>query len=105
MTTDQKKLIFCYLLIAIYLQFVDMVVFYQPSPSRINNTHDWCLLLMQKNYISLFLIGIQSMQGSTATTRHGVNKKKIKAYRKSLYKEPNRLIRFLLILDLKPLRS
>ena len=48
------------------------------------------------------------MQGWTATTRHGVTKKKehkkIKAYMISLYKEPT-VNRCLLILDLKPLRS
>ena len=48
------------------------------------------------------------MQGWTANTMHGVTRKKeykkIKAYRKSLYKEPT-VDMCLLILDLKPLRS
>ena len=39
-------------------------------------------------HIYIFLIGVHSMQGWTATTRHGVTKKKehkkIKAYRKSV---------------------
>ena len=48
------------------------------------------------------------MQGRTATTRHGVTRKKstkkITGYRKSVQKEPAVKI-CLLILDLKPLRS
>ena len=48
------------------------------------------------------------MQGKTATTRHGVTRKKaqkkIAGYRKSVSKEPT-VKRCLLILDLKPLRS
>ena len=65
---------------------------------------------MAKHKMSaIFLIGIHSKQGLTATTRHGVTKKKnrhekVKAYRKSLYKEPI-VKRCLLILDLKPPRS
>ena len=55
-----------------------------------------------------FLIGIHSMQGLTATTRHGVTKKrstkKITGNRKSVQKE-NTVKQCLLILDLKPLRS
>ena len=47
------------------------------------------------------------MQGRTTTTRHGVARKKkykkIKAYRKSLQKEPT-VNRCLLLLDLKPFR-
>ena len=43
---------------------------------------------------------VHSMQDVTATTRH----KKIKAYRKSVKKEPTVKTR-LLILDLKPFRS
>ena len=47
------------------------------------------------------------MQGCTATTTHGVTRKrnkKIKAYTKSVYKKPT-VKRCLLILDLKPFRS
>ena len=55
----------------------------------------------------IFLFGIHSLQGWTATTRHGVtrkkNHKKITAYKKSVYKEPA-VKRCLLILDLKPLK-
>ena len=55
-----------------------------------------------------FLIGIHSMQGGTATTRHGVTRKKsttkITGYRKCVWKEPT-VKRYLLLLDLKPLRS
>ena len=55
-----------------------------------------------------FLIGIHSMQGWKATTRHEVTKKKkykkVKVYRKSVKKEPT-VKRCLLILDLKTLRS
>ena len=47
------------------------------------------------------------MQGRTAATRHGVTRKrstkKITAYRKSVFKEPT-VKRYLLILDLQPLR-
>ena len=56
--------------------------------------------------IRVFLIGIHSLQGRTATTRHGVTtkrNKKIKACRKSLYKEPT-VNMCLLILDLKPFK-
>ena len=58
---------------------------------------------------TVFLIGIHSMQGWIATTRHGVTRKRlkhknIKASRKSLQKEPT-IIRCLFILNLKPFRS
>ena len=48
-----------------------------------------------------FLIGINSMQAQAATTRQH---KEIKAYKKSVQKEPG-VKRCLLILDLKPFRS
>ena len=45
------------------------------------------------------------MQDWTAATRHGVRrKKKVKAYRKTVKKE-NTITKYLLILDLNPLRS
>ena len=59
-------------------------------------------------FFFFFLIGIHSMQGWPATTRHGVTRKKsttkITVYRKCVWKEPT-VKRSLLLLDLKPLRS
>ena len=63
----------------------------------------------EQNHLTaiFFLIAINSMQGWTATTRHGVtrkrNTKKLK-HRKSVQKEPTVQI-CLLIIDLKPFRS
>ena len=62
------------------------------------------------SFLFLFLIGIDSMQGWTATKRHEVTRKnekaqkKFKAYEKSLKKEPT-VNKCLLILDLKPFIS
>ena len=71
----------------------------------------WKVQELFKNFgkvLFFFLIGIHPMQGRTATTRHGVTRKKstkkITGYRKSVQKEPAVKI-CLLILDLKPLRS
>ena len=77
----------------------------------LTNLSQGYFLLLEVFYTNqnfFFLIGIHSIQGWRATTRHGVKGKrsstKIKAYRKSIYIEP-KVKRCLLILDLKLLRS
>ena len=80
---------------------------YRPAQSEC--LQNWALFM--KNFIRactffFFLIGIHPMQGWAATTRHGVTRstKRITGYSKSVEKEPT-VKRYLLILNLKPLRS
>ena len=64
-------------------------------------------IITAKLILIFFLIGINSMQGWTATTRHGLTRKeaqKILQDTENLFRK-NLQLKDVLILDLKPLRS
>ena len=89
----------CYMLITILVWCFEVFVFHK-FLGQISSQN---MLFSVFTEICVFLIGIHSMQDWAWSYKKKENKK-IKAYRKSLYKEPT-VNRCLLILALKPLWS